>query len=255
MVEVDLSRFEPPRDPSDTKPRMAVELPESVTATAEPEPDEAISAVPEPDQPAATEPEPEEAEARPSAPTPKPLIGEETEPLGVPLPSELPIYRAPLMDVPEAVEETQPQTEPEAEVEPEPEALAPRDEPMTEPATPVVSAFEPAADAAPAPIVEPPEPRPEAITPPEPPASPEPSVTEAAASIWEVFGVPRPSETQEAAIIKSDASEPSRESVAEVVLEPVVALPSTLKASLPRGSSRIGLRIVLRRKLVRLRRP
>ncbi len=58
-------------------------------------------------------------------------------------------------------------------------------------------------------------------------------------SVFELFGIPRPSQTQEISAVASP------EPVAEIVESPVMAPAST----------RIGLRLVLRRKRVRIRRP
>lgn len=69
-----------------------------------------------------------------------------------------------------------------------------------------------------------------------PTASPEHS----GESIWEIFGVPRPSETQEA------ARAPRPDQTADTTPEPV---------SQPPVKAGQGLRILVRRKLVRLRRP
>jgi hypothetical protein len=62
--------------------------------------------------------------------------------------------------------------------------------------------------------------------------------TKSPSSIWEVFGVPRPSETQEHKAVSQEASQP-------IVI-------SATSADTPHGE---GLRIALRRKLVHLRRP
>lgn len=71
-------------------------------------------------------------------------------------------------------------------------------------------------------------------------------------SIWEVFGMPRPSETQEMAAVKLDevAAAPIPESEPEPELHP-----QPVERTAPAiTTSIIGLRIRLRRKLVRLRR-
>ncbi len=245
MTDVDLSRFEPPRDPSDTQPRKPV-APTEPTPTAIVEPP-AAAAAPE------TKFEPDaEAENQRFAP---PKVGEETEPLAIPLPEVLPIYRAPLVDdaEPEAEPETTPEPVEELQtqpvVEPDEEAQIIDDAPMTEAATPIVSEPEPVVDTAPAAAIE---------APPKPEAQPStssvvhPETDEKSATIWEIFGVPRPSETQETTTAQSaSAAEPS---VAVAEPAPVTSL-SLEQTSFPRGSNRVGLRIVLRRRLVRVRRP
>ncbi len=67
-------------------------------------------------------------------------------------------------------------------------------------------------------------------------------------SIWERFGIPRPSEIEPV---------PAVEAAPAVAVEAPAppATPSFTPIALPAAPPRTGLRIVLRRKLVRLRRP
>jgi hypothetical protein len=213
---IDLSRFEPPRAPSDTQPRKAVEAPaaplDEAEAAADAKPEPAAKAETASEQPtvATVEFAQEETqlELEPEAPS---ASDEQTAPSATEAASileEIPPVTESLIE--NAL------TSSASETEQEPEATAP---------TP---AQEPNAEAK---------------------------------SIWEVFGLPRPSETQEtaAASLKPEPVPASSEPVSEPE-QPAVeavfedqALPE--KPSLPRGSSRTGLRIVLRRKLVRVRRP
>ncbi|HVU14236.1 MAG TPA: SRPBCC family protein [Phototrophicaceae bacterium] len=252
----DYSRFEPPRDPSDTQPRKAVELP-----------------VDQPTQPTPAEP------PKPAAPTAlfERPSQQETEPLVLEPP---PTETTPLVRPPELVEYLRDRSEPKPTVQPEPPAEA-----KAEPEPSKASIY----DAPPTPPVI--EKQPEAPTPPTPIKSVEPSApatASAAPSIWEVFGIPRPSETQEAASVSAQATEPvsptpevsPTEPTIPVSVEPpkaditpepqaepqieVVAVPAIVEAApllgdstaikFPPASSHVGLRIVMRRRLVRVRR-
>ncbi len=213
---IDLSRFEPPRDPSDTQPRKPVEPPTEAAA-------------------------------------PPPFVDEETELLPEPLPEVLPNYAPPLVTsepeqptapADQVAEETQPDYEAEVPVK----AVEP-ETPITEPAVPTVDA---------SPVVEPEapttatakvaEPEPQAPTaepnPVEPAAPPTASESPETKSIWEIFGVPRPSET---------GPMPAA-SLAQPKPEPEPAAVPAEHINLPPGSTRAGLRIALRRKLAHVRR-
>jgi hypothetical protein len=107
----------------------------------------------------------------------------------------------------------------------------------------------------------------------EPPPAPAPVASEAK-SIWEVFGVPRPSETGEAAAVTPEPTldtpvvpppkpsvAPMPEAVPAKPETPVVAATSAAPAAppeaitFPPASSRAGLRVAMRRRMVSLRRP
>ncbi len=210
---IDLSRFEPPRKPSDTKPRAPVEVPPEppVEASAEPtvepltEPSEAPSASVEPVEVAKPE-SASEPEILPSA--------QATEPLSFQPPEVLP-------DTPVTAEAT-----PKVEVETdEGETVSAIESEVTQPATAA------------------PEPESTPIT--------EPALNEDdTKSIWERFGIPRPSEIEPVPVVTEEPEAPVTAPLPVPAVEPPAA-PSKLPTSLPRT----GLRIVLRRKLVRLRRP
>lgn len=220
---VDLSRFEPPRDPTDTQPKRPLE--------AEPA-----------------------AEVRPEPVIPK---GEETEPLAFTPPETLPdlfappaapnLDEAPLVDedAPDVSEPDFPLTqalfERNVEAHPAPEA---RDvdeafavQGVGEPPPPIESATVPVIDAE--------QPTVETIA---PPAPPEQEAEGEAASIWDVFGVPRPSETQQTEPVSADAA-------SETAPEEPVVVERIARTNGNMISARAGLRIVLRRKLARVRRP
>ena len=154
--------------------------------------------------------------------------------------------------MPEPVEELPTQ----AVVEPEVEIPAIDDEPKTVAATPVVAEPEAVLDTTPAPAIDAPsqsEPQ-ESVSPSD---QSEPEAEGKSVTIWEIFGVPRPSETQETDAVGSKI-EPIAEPVGAEALKTnaAEAIPSYLEqTSFPRGSTRVGLRIVLRRRLVRVRRP
>jgi uncharacterized membrane protein len=216
---VDLSRFEPPLDSSDTKPRRPV-TPEEIFA--------------------------------PPAPT-------ESEPPAASLADLLRLAEPPEVDTP-VVEIPSPRPtwiEDSAPPVAEPEAAAP-------PAKPVMSSDPAKTPVKPMPpvIIRPPEPaaevelkeveKPELPAPEAPPAKIEtaPSVSNTSAvSIWEIFGVPRPSESQEMKAVQVEPTEPAVET------QTTIEVASPEKVKFPRASSHIGLRIALRRKLVHLRRP
>ncbi len=220
---VDLSRFEPPRTPSDTQPKHPVA------------PVEAEKTAPEP--------------AREREPVL--LTGEETEPLGFTPPESLPDYEsaplvlerdertAPAAALEELAEETQPEYRRERFAPPRIS-----DEPKpTEESTPEIEGVEPATSVSidtPVSVPAPPptEPTPQVKPASEPEPTEEPSAASPSGSIWEVFGVPRPSETQ---------------TTAPVSAEPTVT--AIREKSAPVNSiTRAGLRLSLRRRLVRVRR-
>lgn len=224
----DLSRFEPPRDPSDTQPKP----------------------IPEPAKKSApTTPEPEPITPAP-APEPVLLRGEETEPLGFTPPESLPGF------LPSFEEDREEQTVPASQIADETQSEY-ADEPLAGLSvveaneSPEVSPLEPE------PVAEPPreelaataEEEPQPVEPVKPTAresEPEPSAKGTASSIWEVFGVPRPSDTG------SPASDSAAPEIAVRAPEP-----APVKSIQPANSGLApgGLRIVLRRKLVRVRRP
>ncbi len=200
---VDLSRFEPPRHPSDTQPRRPV------TPEAEAEPVSPIEA----DEPGAAQVdtvEPLEAHAEPAAST------EETEPLTFRPPEVLPDY------LPSA-ESFQPEvTKPAFETEVTP--LEPSE---------TVSA---ASFGEVAPLIT------------------EPRLTdEDTRSIWERFGVPRPSEIGQTEAVSGSVT-PEAQPEPEISVSAVPPTPH-VKIVLPDAPMRTGLRIVLRHKLIRLRHP
>jgi hypothetical protein len=254
MAEVDHSIFEPPRDPTDTQPGKPVAVP-----TAEP--------------PAPVEPTPISAETSSIVPP----RGEETEPLAYPPPRPVPDYRPA-------------RTEPERELEPEPAILA----------TPVVKYRELVKDQPPAAPPEEAAPAAElgeaalkgavifeaakSIAEREPAKDELPPVLPVAAaaaqevdhkSIWEVFGVPRPSETGEATAVAPEPTldtpalpvtpapavvpvpeaetAPPAAPEAPAVAAASAALPGAL--TFPPASTRAGLRVAMRRRMVSLRRP
>jgi hypothetical protein len=249
---VDLSRFEPPRDPSDTQPGKPVEAP-------------AASAQPTPEPPATPAPSPVGAKTTSIVPP----RGEETEPLAYP-PRTIPDYR-PL------------RPEPVREPEPEPSILSTpvvkyrelvgKDLPSKpEEAAPAaqLTATEPPAPS-PARIYEAakPEPVPEPVKPAPAPVTPVEADATATKSIWEVFGVPRPSETGEAEAVAPEPaldtptvpftpkSAPESETPAEAAASVVAVAPEPppQAISFPPASTRSGLRLALRRRMVSLRRP
>jgi hypothetical protein len=76
-------------------------------------------------------------------------------------------------------------------------------------------------------------------------------------SIWEVFGVPRPSETQEMAAVQLQAAAPpvTVTAPAPVASNPVAANPvATSHSADPVSQPRTGLRAKMRRRSVKLRR-
>jgi hypothetical protein len=248
---VDLSRFEPPREPTDTQPGKPVEAPAATTAPA-------------PESPAPAKPV--GAETSSSGISPR---GEEAEPPAYPpTRSTVPDYRTM-------------RPEPTREPEPEPSILATpvvkyrdligKELPPSAPPKPEEAATTaPAAQAS-----EPPVPSPDhnyavekPTRTPEPPAprSESTAAPTETKSIWEVFGVPRPSETGEAT---AAAPEPTPAPEAATPAEPITpaaaaasvvaaapepaAMPDTL--SFPPASTRTGLRLALRRRMVSVRRP
>ncbi|MEP7290332.1 MAG: hypothetical protein ABI835_01060, partial [Chloroflexota bacterium] len=258
LAESDLSRFEPPRDPTDTQPRQP-----DVFAQPQESPAELTESL---------------VELR--------HLGEETEPYpALRQPESAP---APTQQSVEQVTASIPDLGEETRLDLDADATVPVDEAQTQPGMPPVS------------------------EPPSRSAEPTPNNK---ASIWEIFGVPRPSETQEARqlvaasdkledesdtlafsepeltpaepVVESSAPEPAPEALelAEVIavpepppaeplslvvtpdsettrVEPVAApdvlltiKPSALTVELPGLPTRLGLRIVMRRRLIRLRHP
>ncbi|MCC6801508.1 MAG: SRPBCC family protein [Anaerolineae bacterium] len=217
LVSEDLSRFEPPRSPSDTQPKHAPEpvvTPEPITPA-----------------PVALEPEPEPALRK----------GEETEPLGFTPPESLPGYLPSLFD--EREEQTAPAFRAADETQPEfaekfamPESAVEAAIPEPEPVTP-----------APEPVLETPKPEVPPALRRDPEPYPEPSSSKAtASSIWEVFGVPRPSEIEQ-----PDEAKPKPEPAATAPEAPAPA--KTIRPA--SGVTPVGLRLTMRRKLAHVRRP
>ncbi len=297
---VDLSRFEPPRSPSDTQPRRPVTAEEIAPPSIEtpPPPIEAIAppklAVPPAVEDTAPLTElPPAALEEPTAPAAE--TREETQPdymspvriyerPAPPVEAGQPpiISEPPLASEPEPVlplEEAQPAPPPppppviEAKTEPvEPlptPPFVPMVEVIAEPVEPkTVEAVPESIESVEAPSATPPavEAAPEPAAPVEPlPARLEPKVASESASIWEIFGVPRPSETQEAAALGSEASARAEStpeapaSPSEAVVQPAAAAPTETalpaRIALPSASSREGLRVALRRKIIFVRRP
>ncbi len=264
-VAEDYSRFEPPRDPSDTQPRKAVDLP-----------------IEQPKQPTPVEPPPGTL-AAPVSMVERPSQ-QETEPLVLEPP---PTETTPLVRPPELIEYLHDQPEPKPEAPPK---VSIYDAPPL-PSAPPLPAHPPVTDRpellSEAPTASKPVSEPTAPTQPTPIKPVEPSVPSspsAAPSIWEVFGVPRPSETQEAPSVSAEATTPltpasevsSTEATIPVTVEPPeaetapepqaesVAVPAMIEAApllgdstaikFPPASSHVGLRIVMRRRLAKVRR-
>ncbi len=189
---VDLSRFEPPRAESDTQPRKPV-APEAEAAVETPAP------------PAADE-------AR---------KGEETEPLGFAPPERLEGYPEPLV-IPEPVYDTEEptlssaevaeETQPDFEAQEAAEALEPTPAEEAPPVQPEVeqAAEPPVAEKEAPPAPETIERAPSEAKPEAPPVKQAQAASSDTASIWDVFGVPRPSETGEVAAV---SAEPAPETV------------------------------------------
>lgn len=155
------------------------------------------------------------------------------------LPLREPDFLAGLPDAPET-----PAPAPQPKAEPAPEAQTPPVEPAAAAPPP------PAPAAAPAPVPEP-EAEPATVEPvqfPGMPPIPEPSKLDTGAvSVFEVFGLPKPSETQQMRAIQ--AEEAARAAAATPEADPPAARATQESARPPR----MGLRILLRRKKRRLR--
>lgn len=216
---VDLARFEPPRDPSDTQPRQVnpVESTQERLDTRS----EYTEAVVEPRSTG------EETEPLPAA-QPESALTRSTEPEPTAEVNEQITTRSPVLNFDE---ETQPELDGEATVQ--------------------LEDFNPLTD--------------EKIA--------DPSVIQSSsdASIWEIFGVQRPSETQETVQVEMEnpdaglQPEAEPEAPASVDLQPEAEAPAadiTVPTLRPVAAtlevqpipSRLGLRIIQRRKAVRLRR-
>lgn len=308
---VDLSRFEPPRSPSDTQPRKPItpadeaappsRAPVSPFEEAAPPRKPVAPLIPEPlayPPPSIEDTEPVSVSAAKSSPTEEP-----TAP-AIQVPDETQADYASPARIYDAPAKREPETPPAPTPTPAPEpvsrvfdapapTLAPTPAPVQEVAPPVVvpapepapptpasvQAVPPAAEIKPpAPAVTPtPTPEPLSVR-FEPPRSPSDT-----ASIWEVFGIPRPSEVE---VTPTPAQPPAQDSPASVpvaaeapapaavepeaaapVAEPVTAAPAAVvddvvaeaplpeKLVLPPASTHIGLRVALRRRLVTVRRP
>lgn len=228
---------EPPVTDEDTRPSVRP-APSSEADFSKPV--EVPVPVPEPESPV-TEETPDEPATIPSSEALSVLPAEEP-----PLASELaasPSLEEPAVEL-DAVPEEPPVQEPSAEVVVE---ESPQDIPsfaigtVTQEQPPAERISEPSAETIRTPVVEPP--REYAADIPEPEMSRELVPPEKLAamdtrevSVFDIFGLPKPSETQES-------------------LPPVpAATPEAAKSDVA-GVRRIGLRIVLRRKLVKLRRP
>jgi hypothetical protein len=222
---VDLSRFEPPRDPTDTQPKRAPAAEEL--------------AVPE----EAAEPPAEPVELKAAATEP-----DATEPLAFTPPEFLPDYLTPAIepphDTPVQADEAPDAGEPDFPLR---QALADRSVESEAEATPegsdqpIVSELFVQPENATVPVTESDQATIENIA---QPASEEKAGEADSASIWDVFGVPRPSETEQTETMSVAPEAPDVEAVA------VERIP------LPNGNGagRAGLRITLRRKLARVRR-
>jgi hypothetical protein len=170
------------------------------------------------------------------------------------------ILSTPVVKYRELVEQDAPKSEEAA-----PTAPAAHAEPVSSPAQ-IYKAEKPVS-----PAPEPVKAEPTKVEPPRPETA---DATETK-SIWEVFGVPRPSETGEVAAAPEPTAEPL---VVEAVPEAKPAAPSAItpaaeaakvvvaaaapepapmpdKLDFPPASTRAGLRLALRRRMVSLRRP